>query len=159
MQRQLRSLRRRSRHHPKRRCSGCGSWVLVQRVLPPNGGDESWSVLDDAFGPIEAFLAHLTVVERSPTTVRSDTFDLRDFLEFHQIEWATVTQADLERLVTWLRLPPDTRASRVTELAAENKQLRHQLALAHGQLRSDRVSLSRTPSTTRIPTSDHQGRQ
>lgn len=38
--------------------------------------------------------------------------------------------------------------TRIAELTAENKQLRHQLALAHGQLRSERVSPSQTLSTT-----------
>jgi len=38
--------------------------------------------------------------------------------------------------------------TRIAELTSENKQLRHQLALVHGQLRSERVSPSKTPSTT-----------
>lgn len=49
-----------------------------------------------------------------------------------------------------------TRITELTELTAENKQLRHQLALAHGQIRSERVSPSRTPSTTQTRMSDHE---
>ncbi|MDV2475386.1 hypothetical protein F8M49_08135 [Rhodococcus zopfii] len=40
------------------------------------------------------FLAHLTVIERSPTTVHSYAFDLRDYFRFlgeHQIDWTAVT--------------------------------------------------------------------
>lgn len=99
-----------------------GSDMLVQRVLQPAGGDESWTVLDDDFAviePIEMFLAHLTVIERSPATVRSYAFDLRDYFQFlqvHQTGWATVTLADLGRFAGWLRLAPDARAGTVTAL-------------------------------------------
>lgn len=77
--------------------------MLVQRVLQPTGGDESWTVLDDDFTviePIEMFLAHLTVIERSPTTVRSYAFDLRDYFQFlglHEIDWDTVALEQLGR--------------------------------------------------------------
>ena len=37
---------------------------------------------------------------------------------------------------------------RITELAAENQQLRTQLAIAHGQRRAGQITPSRTPSTT-----------
>jgi len=93
--------------------------VLVQQVLPPDGSTESWTVLDDDFAviePIDAFLAHLSAVERSPGTVRSYAFDLRDyftFLEIHRIDWATVCLEHLGRFVAWLRLSPDARAGAV----------------------------------------------
>lgn len=96
--------------------------MLVQRVLPPSGEVESWTVLDDDFRvvePIELFLAYLAAIERSPTTVRSYAFDLRDYFQFlgrHEIDWTTVALADLGRFVAWLRLPPDARAGRVTAL-------------------------------------------
>lgn len=44
--------------------------------------------------------------------------------------------------------------TRIAELTAENKQLRHQLALTHGHLRSERVSPSKTPSTTQNHSSE-----
>lgn len=44
--------------------------------------------------------------------------------------------------------------NRIAELTAENKQLRHQLALAHGHLRSERISASTTPSMTQTHSSD-----
>ena len=84
--------------------------MLVQQVSPPDGSTESWTVLDDDFAviePIDAFLAHLSAVERSPRTVRSYAFDLRDyltFLESHRIDWATVCLEHLGRFVAWLRL-------------------------------------------------------
>jgi hypothetical protein len=59
--------------------------LRVQQVLPPGGGPESWTVVDDQFAvvePADAFLAHLTVIERSPGTVRAYAFDLRDYFEF-----------------------------------------------------------------------------
>jgi hypothetical protein len=67
--------------------------VLVQQVLPPDGSAQSWTVLGDDFAviePIDVFLAHLTAIERSPGTVRSYAFDLRDystFLDAHRIDW------------------------------------------------------------------------
>ena len=59
--------------------------MRVQQVLPPDGGPESWTVLDERFAviePVDAFLAHLTAIERSPGTVRAYAFDLRDYFEF-----------------------------------------------------------------------------
>jgi hypothetical protein len=44
--------------------------------------------------------------------------------------------------------------TRITELIEENKQLRHQLALAHGQRRADRIASSRTPSATHSTTTE-----
>ncbi|WP_413769009.1 tyrosine-type recombinase/integrase [Rhodococcus pyridinivorans] len=96
--------------------------MVVQRVLQPIGGDESWTVLDDDFAviePIEMFLAYLTVIERSPATVRSYAFDLRDYFQFlnaHQIDWTAVDLADLGRFVGWLRLTPAARMGAVTGL-------------------------------------------
>ncbi|MGV9746183.1 site-specific integrase [Rhodococcus zopfii] len=49
------------------------------------------------------FLAHLTVIERSPTTVHSYAFDLRDsfrFLGEHQIDWTTATRDRGEQMST-----------------------------------------------------------
>lgn len=47
--------------------------MRVQRVLMPDGA-ESWTVLDDEGEPVpavEAFLAHLQALDRSPTTLRT----------------------------------------------------------------------------------------
>jgi integrase/recombinase XerD len=96
--------------------------VLVQQVLPPDGSAESWTVLGDDFAaiePIDAFLAHLSAIERSPGTVRSYAFDLRDYFTFlgaHRIDWDTVRLEHLGRFVAWLRLPPHTRTGAVTVL-------------------------------------------
>jgi len=40
---------------------------------------------------------------------------------------------------------------RIKELTEENKQLRTQLALAHGQRRAGQITAFRTPSTTQTP--------
>jgi integrase/recombinase XerD len=48
--------------------------VLVQRVLMPGGGRESWTLLGDAGGVIESaerYLACLTAIKRSSNTVRA----------------------------------------------------------------------------------------
>jgi integrase/recombinase XerD len=97
--------------------------LRVQQVLPPDGSPESWTVLDELFAviePVDAFLAHLTAIERSPGTVRAYAFDLRDYFEFlaaHEIDWRTVRLEHLGRFVGWLRLPPEMRAPSVTSLS------------------------------------------
>lgn len=79
-------------------------------------------MLDDAFDvvePVEQFLAHLTAVERSPGTVQSYAFDLRDFFWFlarHEVEWTVVRLENFGRFVGWLRLPPPARMGNVTAL-------------------------------------------
>lgn len=94
----------------------------VQRVVPPSGGEESWTVLDPAYdvvAPVERFLAHLAAIERSPGTVRSYAFDLRDYFTFlgqMDVSWQSVRLEDLGRFVAWLRLPPAERAGGVTRL-------------------------------------------
>jgi integrase/recombinase XerD len=47
--------------------------VRVEPVVMPHDGAESWPLVDEGLSvvePVEAFLAHLTAVERSPNTVR-----------------------------------------------------------------------------------------
>lgn len=96
--------------------------MLVQQVPPSDGSAESWTVLGDDFAviePIDVFLAHLSLIERSPGTVRSYAFDLRDyftFLDAHRIDWVTVRLEHLGRFVAWLRLPPDARSGAATAL-------------------------------------------
>ena len=58
---------------------------MVQRVVMLDEVTESWTVLDEQFAlvePVDRFLAYLTAVERSPETVRSYAFDLRDYFTF-----------------------------------------------------------------------------
>jgi integrase/recombinase XerD len=87
--------------------------MRVQRVTAPDGGPESWTVVDETFAVVDSvdeFLAHLTAIERSPGTVRSYAFDLRDYFEFlfaHGIDWRTVRLEHLGRFVGWLRGPPE----------------------------------------------------
>jgi hypothetical protein len=53
-----------------------GEVIRVQPVVTPNGA-ESWTVLDDAgevVAPVEAFLAHLQALDRSPMTIRAYAF-------------------------------------------------------------------------------------
>lgn len=96
--------------------------MMVQRVLMPDEVTESWTVLDTSFAvlaPVERFLAHLSAVERSPGTVRSYAFDLRDlfrFLRQYELDWSEITLEQLGRFVGWLRLPPAAREGRVAVL-------------------------------------------
>lgn len=96
--------------------------MRVQQVLAAGDGRESWTVLDEAFAvvdPVDEFLAHLSAIERSPGTVRSYAFDLRDYFEFlgsHGIDWRTVRLEHLGRFVGWLRLAPSARSAAVTAL-------------------------------------------
>ena len=96
-----------------------------QRVLAPDGGPEWWTVLDETLAvvdPVDEFLAHLTAIERSPGTVRSYAFDLRDYFDFlgaHRIDWRTVRLEHLGRFVGWLRLAPTVRSAEVTSLAID----------------------------------------
>lgn len=95
--------------------------LVVQRVDLP-GGEVSWTVLDEDYavvGPVDRFLAHLSSVDRSPTTVRSYAFDLRDLFSFLaqlDVAWDAVRLEDLGRFVGWLRQSPAERAGNVTRL-------------------------------------------
>ena len=58
--------------------------MRVQRVLMPDGS-ESWTVLDAGGEPVpavEAFLAHLQALDRSPTTVRTYATGLKLWVQF-----------------------------------------------------------------------------
>ena len=72
-----------------------GSGVRVQPVVMPFGDPRSWTLVDrDAavVEPVEAFLAHLHAVERSPNTVKAYAHDLRDWFEFldqRGLVWST----------------------------------------------------------------------
>jgi len=54
--------------------------VLVQRVMMPVTGAESWTVVGDdgaVVAPVERYLAYLGALERSPNTVRAYALSLR----------------------------------------------------------------------------------
>src|SRR6476619_2059568 len=86
------------------------------------GDAESWTLVDrDAavVEPVEAFVAHLHAVERSPNTVKAYAHDLRDWFEFlgqHGLVWSAVRLEDVGRFVACLRLPVGSRAGNVTGL-------------------------------------------
>jgi hypothetical protein len=59
--------------------------VLVQRVLTPGSGRESWTLLGDdgeVVEPAERYLAYLAAIERSPNTVRAYAISLKLWFEF-----------------------------------------------------------------------------
>ena len=59
--------------------------MLVQRVVMPVTGAESWTVVGDdgaVVAPVERYLAYLCALERSPNTVRAYAMSLRLWFEF-----------------------------------------------------------------------------
>jgi Phage integrase, N-terminal SAM-like domain len=96
--------------------------LRVQPVVMTFGDAESWTLVDrDAavVEPVEAFLAHLHAVERSPNTIKAYAHDLRDWFEFldqHGLGWSRVRLEDVGRFVAWLRLPATARAGNVAAL-------------------------------------------
>jgi integrase/recombinase XerD len=86
--------------------------MRVQQVLMPDGA-ESWTVLDDSgefVTPIEAFLAHLQALDRSPTTLRTYATSLKLWFEFLaqvQLGWDEAKAEHVSRFVAWLRAPAD----------------------------------------------------
>lgn len=85
--------------------------MLVQRVVMPAGGAESWTVLDDrgdVVEPAERYLAYLAAIERSPNTVRAYAVSLKlwfEFLDVAGLAWDRVGIEDVARFVAWLRAP------------------------------------------------------
>src|SRR5450755_2416829 len=86
--------------------------MRVQRVVMPDGA-ESWTVLGVGGEPVrvvEAFLAHLQALDRSPTTVRTYATSLKLWLQFLDRSGAAgdeVTVEHVSRFVAWLRAPAD----------------------------------------------------
>lgn len=84
--------------------------MRAQRVVMPDGA-ESWTVLDDAgdiVAPVEAYLAHLQALDRSPTTARTYAFSLKLWFEFLSIVGVGFDEAKAQhvsRFVAWLRAP------------------------------------------------------
>jgi integrase/recombinase XerD len=87
--------------------------VIVQRVLMPTGGAESWTLLDDDGEVVESaerYLAYLSAIERSPNTVRAYAISLKLWFEFLVLadkSWDKVGIEDVARFVAWLRAPAD----------------------------------------------------
>jgi len=96
--------------------------VLVQRVVLPDSGRESWTVLgdDDApVAPIERYLAFLSDIEKSPNTVKAYAHDLKDwfgFLTVGGLDWREVRLEDVGEFIAWLRLPPASRSGHIAVL-------------------------------------------
>jgi len=103
--------------------------MLVQRVLMPDSGVESWTVLGDdhvPVEPVERWLAHLTETERSPNTVKGYAHDLKDwfcYLAGRGLDWREVRLENLGGFVAWLRLPPDARDGAVLLLPSAREHL------------------------------------
>ena len=85
--------------------------MLVQRVLMPGSGRESWTLLGDdgqVVEPAERYLAYLSAIERSPNTVRAYAVSLKLWFEFLQLtatRWDQAGVEDVARFVAWLRAP------------------------------------------------------
>ncbi|WP_417221096.1 tyrosine-type recombinase/integrase [Arthrobacter sp.] len=68
---------------------------------------------------IEAYLAFLSAVDRSPNTVKAYAHDLKDYFTFlscRGLDWQRVCLEDIGRFVEWLRLPPAGRTGEVVVL-------------------------------------------
>ena len=85
--------------------------MLVQRVLMPGSGRESWTLLGDdgeVVEPAERYLAYLAAIERSPNTVRAYAVSLKlwfEFLGYASVGWDEAGVEDVARFVAWLRAP------------------------------------------------------
>lgn len=85
--------------------------MLVQRVLMPVSGRESWTLLGDdgeVVEPAERYLAYLAAIERSPNTVRAYAVSLKlwfEFLQLAAVSWDEAGVEDVARFVAWLRAP------------------------------------------------------
>lgn len=96
--------------------------MFVQRVVVPDSGCESWTILDDdglPVGPVERYLGYLTGIERSPNTVKAYAHDLKDWFVFlgdRGLDWQQVRLEDVGEFVAWLRRPPGARSGRVLVL-------------------------------------------
>jgi integrase len=86
--------------------------MRVQPMVMPDGA-RSWTVLDDCgdpVPPVEAFLAHLQALDRSPTTLRTYATSLKLWLVFLARLGVAVDEAKVEhvsRFVAWLRAPAE----------------------------------------------------
>jgi integrase/recombinase XerD len=87
--------------------------VTVQKVVMPTTEAESWTVVGDDLEPVEPaeeYLAYLSAIERSPTTVRAYAFSLKlwfEFLDRRDLAWDRVSVEAVAQFVAWLRAPGD----------------------------------------------------
>jgi integrase len=71
----------------------------------------SWTVVDEGgepIAPVEAYLSHLSAIERSPQTVRGYAIGLKLWFEFLAgtgVSWDGAGLEDVARFVAWLRAP------------------------------------------------------
>lgn len=85
----------------------------MQKVVMPTTEVESWTVVDEGLEPVapaEAYLAYLSAIERSPTTVRAYAFSLKlwfEFLAHRELAWDRVGVEAVAQFVSWLRSPAD----------------------------------------------------
>lgn len=76
-------------------------------------GSVSWTVLGDdllPIKPIQRFISHLYLLDRSPNTQKSYSYHLMLFWQFisdQRPDWEKVTIEDLAKFVHWLRMPAD----------------------------------------------------
>jgi integrase len=86
--------------------------MRAQRVVMPDGS-ESWTLLEDTgdvVAPVEAHLAHLQAMDRSPTTARTYATSLKLWFEFLcivEVHWDEASAEHVSRFVAWLRAPAD----------------------------------------------------
>jgi len=86
--------------------------MRAQRVVMPDGS-ESWTLLDgtgEVVAPVEAYLAHLQALDRSPTTARAYAISLKlwyEFLSIVRVNWDKARAEHVSRFVAWLRAPAD----------------------------------------------------
>lgn len=86
--------------------------MRVQRLVMPSSLEASWTVTDDGLPvpAIEAYLAYLAALERSPNTVRAYAISLKFWFEFcarRGVAWDGAEVEDVARFVAWLRSPAE----------------------------------------------------
>jgi integrase/recombinase XerD len=123
---------------------------------------ESWTVLNDdavTVGPAEAYLAHLSAIERSPNTVRAYAHSLVlwwEFLGFRRVGWDAAGIEDVSEFVRWLRAPAenviilDASAARRSE-ATVNRHLAAVFGLYDFQARCGATLSSSLMAWRRMP--------
>lgn len=68
---------------------------------------------------MKRFLGYLTLIEKSPNTVKTYSHDLKDWFTYltgHELDWQAVTVEDVAGFVAWLRLPPEGRDGKAAVL-------------------------------------------
>jgi integrase/recombinase XerD len=126
--------------------------VKVQKVLASSSA-VSWTVLGDDLlpvEPVEAYLAHLSALERSPNTLRAYAHGLKlwmEFLDLQQVDWADAGVERVSRFVAWLRAP----AANVIVLDASASRRAPSTVNRGGQRRSLIRRRRATPSTPGEP--------